>query len=249
LVTHEKSNDFLGLKLGQSHFFELHDCKKNAKRKVIAKNFILFIDICFSKPKFKHSNAKSLSKSILYAVLNWGLGHATRSIPVIKALLAQNHKVIIASDGDALTLLKKEFEGEVFEVLPAYNAKYTKNKLFFNLKIVQQIPHILTTIANENITTQSICKKYNIDTIISDNRYGVYNKNIHSIFLSHQLHLYFPHNKLVEKTANYLHLKKIENYRYQINKIYGSPIETLTAAQIQAFIFRSFSAKKTDVCI
>lgn len=154
-----------------------------------------------------------MSKSILYAVLNWGLGHATRSVPVIKALLTQNNKVIIASDGDALTLLQKEFEGQFFIKLPAYNANYTKNKLFFNLNIVKQIPHLLSTISQENLATDAICKKYNIDVIISDNRYGVYNQNVHSIFLSHQLHLYFPQNKLIEKTANYLHLKKIENFQ------------------------------------
>ena len=48
-------------------------------------------------------------KKILVAPLNWGLGHATRCIPVIKALEANDFEAIIASDGAALSLLKKEF--------------------------------------------------------------------------------------------------------------------------------------------
>jgi UDP:flavonoid glycosyltransferase YjiC (YdhE family) len=49
------------------------------------------------------------NKRILVAPLNWGLGHATRCIPIINALIQHNFEPLIASDGDALELLKKEF--------------------------------------------------------------------------------------------------------------------------------------------
>jgi hypothetical protein len=48
-------------------------------------------------------------KTILIAPLNWGLGHATRCIPIIRALQGLNHIPIIASDGIALDMLRKEF--------------------------------------------------------------------------------------------------------------------------------------------
>ena len=51
----------------------------------------------------------STNKTILIAPLNWGLGHATRCIPIIKALQENNYIPIIASDGAALELLRKEF--------------------------------------------------------------------------------------------------------------------------------------------
>ena len=54
-------------------------------------------------------NLNAGHKSILVAPLNWGLGHATRCIPIIKALQQNNYIPIIASDGIALALLKKEF--------------------------------------------------------------------------------------------------------------------------------------------
>ena len=54
-------------------------------------------------------NLNSENKTILIAPLNWGLGHATRCIPIIKALQENNFTPIIASDGIALELLRKEF--------------------------------------------------------------------------------------------------------------------------------------------
>ena len=63
-------------------------------------------------------------KKILVAPLNWGLGHATRCIPIIKALQESNFTPILASDGDALKLLQKEFPTlKTFE-LPSYNINY-----------------------------------------------------------------------------------------------------------------------------
>jgi hypothetical protein len=47
-------------------------------------------------------NIKTEAKTILIAPLNWGLGHATRCIPIIRALLKNNYIPIIASDGIAL---------------------------------------------------------------------------------------------------------------------------------------------------
>ncbi len=48
-------------------------------------------------------------KKILVAPLNWGLGHATRCIPIIEALENNGYVPIIASDGVALEMLKKNF--------------------------------------------------------------------------------------------------------------------------------------------
>ena len=82
-------------------------------------------------------NANRLS--ILVAPLNWGLGHATRCIPIIKALLEHNYKPIIASDGNALALLKIEFPDLEILELPSYQIEYAKNGK--NLKDEDLISH------------------------------------------------------------------------------------------------------------
>jgi len=57
-------------------------------------------------------------KRILVAPLNWGLGHATRCIPIINELIRQNFEPVIASDGAALNLLQKEFPHLEYHILP-----------------------------------------------------------------------------------------------------------------------------------
>ena len=70
---------------------------------------------------------------ILVAPLNWGLGHATRCIPIIQALIDQNFEPILASDGAALALLQKEFPKLNFVNLPSYNITYSSTSIFFKL--------------------------------------------------------------------------------------------------------------------
>lgn len=126
-------------------------------------------------------------KRILVAPLNWGLGHATRCIPLINALLANNFEPIIASDGNALNLLQKEFTELKTVELPSYNISYAKKGQFFKLKMLQNSPKLIKAIKAEKKATKTIIKEFQIDGILSDNRLGVYNKQIPSVFMTHQL--------------------------------------------------------------
>ena len=72
-------------------------------------------------------NFNPSQKTILIAPLNWGLGHATRCIPIIKALQENDYIPIIASDGNALELLRKEFPYLQSLELPSYHIEYAKN--------------------------------------------------------------------------------------------------------------------------
>ena len=128
-------------------------------------------------------------KRILVAPLNWGLGHATRCIPIVNALLENNFEPIIASDGVALELLKKEFPDVVHLELPSYNIEYPKKGQYFKLKMIALSHKIVRAILSERREVKSICKKYQIDGIISDNRLGVRYNKIPSVFITHQLNV------------------------------------------------------------
>ena len=128
-----------------------------------------------------------MSKKILVAPLNWGLGHATRCIPIINALITNGFQPVIASDGSALSLLKKEFPNLNFIELPSYNIKYSKKGSWLKLKLLKDSPKILKAIKSENKVIQDFIYSNAIDGIISDNRFGVYSKHIPSVFLTHQL--------------------------------------------------------------
>ncbi|MFD2908859.1 glycosyltransferase family protein [Flavobacterium ardleyense] len=128
-------------------------------------------------------------KKILIAPLNWGLGHATRCIPIIKALEQHNYTPIIASDGDSLSFLQKEFPHLTALDLPSYNVVYSESRRTFKWKMAAQIPKIIKAIQKEKIAIQKIIEDYQIDGIISDNRLGIYSKNIPSVFITHQLNV------------------------------------------------------------
>ncbi len=131
----------------------------------------------------------SKKKTILVAPLHWGLGHATRCIPIIKALLAHNFNVLLASDGGALLLLQKEFpELESIE-LPSYNITYPKKGSHFKWKILLKLPHIKQTMDAEKDVVKKLVTTGKIHGIISDNRFGVRNKAVPSVFITHQLNV------------------------------------------------------------
>ena len=115
------------------------------------------------------------------------MGHATRCIPIINALLKANYEPVLASDGDALLLLQKEFPLLKSVELPSYNISYPKNGKHLKFKLLLQLPHIISAIKKERKMVAQLVDKENIAGIISDNRFGVYSKKVPSVYVTHQL--------------------------------------------------------------
>jgi len=133
------------------------------------------------------SNAKK--PRVLVAPLDWGLGHATRCIPIIRELIDQNCDVWLAGEGDQKELLLAEFPELPFLELQGYRIKYSKTKAGLLWKILRQIPRINRSIRNEHEWLKKMVAENNIDAVISDNRYGLYHNKIPSIFITHQLRI------------------------------------------------------------
>jgi uncharacterized protein (TIGR00661 family) len=131
----------------------------------------------------------SNNKTILIAPLNWGLGHATRCIPIIKALQDNNYIPIIASDGMALELLRKEFPYAQFLKLPSYKIKYSKNGKNTKWNLLKNGPSIIRAIWTEKKKVAKWIEKHSIDGIISDNRLGVHSNKIPCVYMTHQLNV------------------------------------------------------------
>lgn len=130
-----------------------------------------------------------MKKRILVAPLNWGLGHATRCIPIINTLITEGFVPVIASDGAALTLLRKEFPNLSTLKLPSYNITYSKNGKLFKLKLLKDLPKLIKAVKAEKKAVSYILKHNDIAGIISDNRLGVRNKKVPSVFMTHQLNV------------------------------------------------------------
>jgi len=130
-------------------------------------------------------------KHVLVAVLDWGLGHATRSVPVIRELLNQNCMVTLAGNGQSLKLLQQEFPLLDFQELPSYKVSYS-DSLPFMLKIFLQLPKFLKAIRAEHIEIEKLVGQRNIDVIISDNRYGCWSRQVPSVLITHQVNIIMP---------------------------------------------------------
>jgi uncharacterized protein (TIGR00661 family) len=157
---------------------------------------------------FKSASSKP---KILVAPLNWGLGHASRCIPIIKSLLAHESGVIIACGDSQKLMLQAEFPSLRFIDLPGYDLKYGQTKGLTLLKIIFQIPKILIRIKKENRWLKVFLAKEKPDAVISDNRYGLFSSEIFSVFITHQLHIKVPFGKKIENIIQQI------NYQY-INK-------------------------------
>lgn len=126
-------------------------------------------------------------QKILVAPLNWGLGHVTRCIPIVRALLTCGYTPILASDGQALALLQKEFPNLTALELPSYDIEYARDGADFKWKMIKSLPKMIEAIGLEKKMVRQWVKEHHLSGIISDNRPGVFSKKIPSVFITHQL--------------------------------------------------------------
>ena len=127
------------------------------------------------------------NQKIIIAPLNWGLGHATRCVPIINALLENNFTPIIASDGNALVFLRKEFPNLEYLILPTYNISYNRN---LRLGLLLQLPQILKAVRKEKKVIDDFIKtNKGVVGVISDNRFGVRSNLVPSVYITHQVNV------------------------------------------------------------
>ena len=138
------------------------------------------------------------------------MGHATRSIPIINALLKANYEPVLASDGDALLLLQKEFPVLKSIELPSYNISYPKNGKNLTFKLLLQLPAIISAVKRERKMVSKLIDKENIAGIIADNRFGVFSKKVPSVYITHQLNVLSGKSTFVTSKIHQQLIKKFD---------------------------------------
>jgi len=150
---------------------------------------------------------------ILITPLAWGLGHATRTIPIIKELESRGHKITIATSRGALELLKRECPDCEFINFEDYPLPYSSSKYFLP-KFFASIPLIMKALVKERKKTLELIGNNKYDMIISDSRFGVYSENIPSFFISHQLRFSAPgYFKPLEEASQYINEYFFKNFK------------------------------------
>ncbi len=158
--------------------------------------------------------------AILIAPLNWGLGHASRCVPIVRQLLAEGHRVTLAGDGDSLTLLRTHFPDLPVLHLPKLNLRYSKGTSQVGM-IFRSLPHILHWMWQDHRTLQQILSYQHFDMVISDNRFGLWGgqrtkdkgRRTKHIYITHQLMVKMPKGwRWAEPIAHWLHGRILRKY-------------------------------------
>lgn len=144
-------------------------------------------------------------RRILISPLDWGLGHASRIIPLINKLIEQGDNVIIAGSGLSLNLLQKQFPQLKSVEIPSFKMKYSAGKSQV-WAVAKAFPKLIYYSFKEHKALKRIVEEEKITFIISDNRFGLYHKSVPSAYITHQLMIKLPRGwSFLEPMVAYFH--------------------------------------------
>lgn len=165
---------------------------------------------------------------ILVAPLNWGLGHATRCIPIIRHYLEQGDEVVLGGDGDSLRLLQRTFPALRCIDFPSLELRYTTNaqQRGFYLRAIWAMMRF--TIADHYYLRQALAIEH-FDLIISDNRFGCFSRDVRSVYITHQLYPVLPKRlRLLQPLARAVHACIYKRYAEVWVPDYADPSHNLS---------------------
>jgi len=130
---------------------------------------------------------------VAFGICSWGLGHATRTLPIIRKLIDEGDEVIVVSHGGALTLLRNELDGRAsYHELPDYPAPATQHSKLMALDAFMSIPQYIFAMKREHTFVEKLLDDEKVDAIFSDNRFGFYSIRVPSFYMTHQLRIMNP---------------------------------------------------------
>lgn len=182
---------------------------------------------------------------ILIAPLNWGLGHASRCVPLIHRLLDEGHEVVIGGDGMSFTLLRKHFPKLRYVYLAPLDLHYSRsgNQTWAMLKA---IPQLLLWRNKDRLMLKAILQEEHFDQVISDNRPGLYNKQVECIYITHQLQVKLTKTwRWAEAMASRIHARMYTRF----NKVWVPDYEDINhslAGELSHPSNLRLSRKKTE---
>ncbi len=150
---------------------------------------------------------------ILVAPLDWGLGHASRCVPLVQFLVEHGFEVIIGGSGDSLAYMIARFPELVSVELPSARMNYGRRGMI-SLPFMFSMFRFALNIRKEHKALEKIIAKHSVDYVFSDNRLGLYSDSVPSFYMTHQLN--FDNgflNRLPARMMSRLHSRYINKYR------------------------------------
>ncbi len=129
-------------------------------------------------------------KTILIAPLNWGLGHATRLIQIVRHYKPLHH-IILAGNEPSISVLTQQFP-DLKAIELSKQIFYFDRHFFSPINILRFNSRLKKSIRNDYKAIKVLIVQHKIDIIISDNRYGLRHPDTYNILITHQLMLKLP---------------------------------------------------------
>jgi UDP:flavonoid glycosyltransferase YjiC (YdhE family) len=150
---------------------------------------------------------KIQNKKIAYSCLNWGMGHLTRSISILKELSKDNDIYFFGNQAQ-LDFLEDEGINIKLHIFPEYRLNFSGKS--FLAEMIFQSPRMIQDIQIEKKNLSEIHQKEQFDLTISDNRFGFRINEIRSIILTHQLKIKSPFFEKQGSKLNQIYLNKFD---------------------------------------
>lgn len=146
-------------------------------------------------------------KRILVAPLDWGLGHSTRCIPIIHALIKRGAVPVIGADNGPLALLRSEFPEMEHMRIPGANIRYSKGQSQL-WSMARQFPQMVRSVRAESALFDRIRQDLRLDAVISDQRFGLRSPDLPSVLITHQVFPFTPIAQGALRKLNQRHMEK-----------------------------------------
>lgn len=129
---------------------------------------------------------------ILVAPLDWGLGHATRCVPIVKEFLRQGAEVELAVVKANAGFFREVFPELRQRVAPGYNVVYPKYGFNMALWLLKNSAHLNAVMRYEKRYAEEMVERHGYDVLFSDNRFAFFSKKAYSVYMTHQRRIAFP---------------------------------------------------------
>jgi hypothetical protein len=152
------------------------------------------------------------TKKILIAPLDWGLGHTTRCLPIVRYLQQLGHHPIVAGNDRQRAFLEQSIPGITTIELPGYDIRYSGINKLLQAGLLMQLPRAMRSMAREHTWLKKQVAVHNIDGVISDNRYGLHHASVHTAIITHQPHVLSGAGALADGIVRRLHYKLLSRF-------------------------------------
>lgn len=149
---------------------------------------------------------------VLICPLDWGMGHTTRMIPVADRLIREGHEVTFGGSVKQLALISSDLPAASTMPFAGFTTRYS-TWLPMYIYTAFRIPAFFFALIREHRQLDKMLAGGRFDMVISDNRMGLWNRRVKSVYVTHMLRIPMPRLlRFLERPGSWLHRQFINRF-------------------------------------